>query len=208
MEIPKNLTHNVGDTISFTAKILPLLESPFDGFERYVWKSAVYGKASVPTFSLISHGRSSFLEGVQTRSRDIIFKGFPQSVASIILGMTIGDTELLTKDIKNTFILSGMSHILVVSGSNIAFVIFFLLFFLKYFRLHTFGRLSWVMGFVVLYGCLVGWDAPVIRAASMGIIAYFGMQYGKRISSISLLFLVALILATLSPLTLLFDAGF
>ncbi len=85
VEVPKNLTLGVGDTIEFTGKIVPLLELPFTGFERYVWKEDVYGRLHLPVFSRISEGSPSFFLGMQARSEESIFRGFPRDVASIIL---------------------------------------------------------------------------------------------------------------------------
>ena len=60
---------------------------------------------------------------------------FPRDIAGTLLGMTIGSIDLLSRETKDAFIATGISHILVVSGSNIAFLIILLTFFLKYFPL-------------------------------------------------------------------------
>ena len=65
-----------------------------------------------------------------------------------------------------------------------------------------------IFGFLGLYGSLVGWDIPVIRATVMGIIIYFGITNGWKINSIALLFGIAVILSFFSPLSLLYDASF
>ncbi len=101
-----------------------------------------------------------------------------------------------------------MSHILVVSGSNIAFILFFVLFFLKYLRQGSWWRMGSTALFIILYGSLVGWETPVIRAACMGIVAYSSIQYGKRVSSRAILLFIALGLAVYNPLSVLYDAGF
>ncbi len=46
--------------------------------------------------------------------------------------MTIGSIELIESGLKKAFIESGTSHILVVSGANIAFLIILVSFFMKY----------------------------------------------------------------------------
>lgn len=81
--------------------------------------------------------------------------------------MTIGNIELLSSETKQYFTNAGITHILVVSGSNIAFVIILLTGILKYIPLSRWIRITVVILFVLLYGSLVGWDMPVVRAVSM-----------------------------------------
>lgn len=73
----------------------------------------------------------------------------------------------MTSDIKSEFKNSGLTHILVVSGSNIAFVILIFSFILQYFPIKEFLKYLIILFFLILYGSLVGWDTPVIRATIM-----------------------------------------
>jgi competence protein ComEC len=81
--------------------------------------------------------------------------------------MTIGNIELLSSDTKKAFTNAGITHILVVSGSNIAFVIVILTGILRYIPMKKWINISIVMLFVIMYGSLVGWDMPVVRAVGM-----------------------------------------
>ena len=81
--------------------------------------------------------------------------------------MTIGNIELLSSETKQYFTNAGITHILVVSGSNIAFVIVLLTGILRYMALSQWIRGSVIIVFVLLYGSLVGWDMPVVRAVAM-----------------------------------------
>ena len=81
--------------------------------------------------------------------------------------MSIGNIELLSSETKKSFTNAGITHILVVSGSNIAFVIVILTSILRYFPIGRIIRTLVVVGFVLGYGSLVGWDMPVIRAVAM-----------------------------------------
>ena len=90
--------------------------------------------------------------------------------------MTIGNIELLTNETKKAFTNAGITHILVVSGSNIAFVIVILTGILRYMPIGRIIRTMIVIIFVLGYGSLVGWDMPVVRAVSMGIITYIALE--------------------------------
>jgi competence protein ComEC len=55
---------------------------------------------------------------------------------------------------------------------------------------------------------LVGTDPPVLRALIMGSISLFALTYGERADSLRILVFTAVILVALSPLSLMYDAGF
>jgi competence protein ComEC len=95
------------------------------------------------------------VEQLQDWAKAVLFRGFPEDIAGIILGMTIGNIELLTTETKKSFTNAGITHILVVSGSNIAFVIIILSGILRYIPIRRIIQSSIVILFVILYGTLV-----------------------------------------------------
>ncbi|MBC7498265.1 ComEC/Rec2 family competence protein [Candidatus Gracilibacteria bacterium] len=208
LEIPSNLHIGIDDRIEYSGKILQVIDHPLKGFAGYAWYHRIYGKSTVPIFHRISMGELTPLGSVQKWAKSVIFKGFPENIAGIILGMTIGNIELLSSEMKKSFTSAGITHILVVSGSNIAFVIVILTGILKYIPILRGLRISIVIIFVLIYGSLVGWDMPVVRAVAMGLITYIAMEGGNRVSSLAVLFLAGWGILLYSPLALVFDAGF
>ncbi len=207
-EIPNNLHISIDDTIEYTGKILPVIDYPLKGFAGYAWYHRVYGKSTAPIFHRVSLGEITTLQSIQKWAKFIIFKWFPENIAGIILGMSIGNTELLSSEIKKSFTNAGITHILVVSGSNIAFVIVILTGILRYIPMLRWIRISVVTVFVLTYGSLVWWDMPVVRAVAMWLITYMVIEGGNRASSIAVLFVVGWGILLYSPLALIFDAGF
>ncbi len=55
---------------------------------------------------------------------------------------------------------------------------------------------------------LVGVDPPVLRALVMGSISLVALAYGDRVDSFRILLFTAVVLTLLSPLSLIYDAGF
>ncbi len=208
IDIPSNLHINSGDTIRYVGKITKVTKFPLEGFSGYSWYHHIYGKSVVPVFERIYIHKNSITQEIQSWSKSLIFRWFPEDIAGIILGMTIGNIELLTSETKASFTNAGITHILVVSGSNIAFVIVILTGILRYFPIWRIIRWWLVVWFVLAYGSLVWWDMPVVRAVSMWIITYIAIEWWKKASSISLLFLVWWGILIYSPLALVYDAGF
>lgn len=208
VEIPVNLSLWVGEEISFRGKIREVLQFPLVGYDRFAFFSKGYGSVFVPTFSRWEKKEHAALANIRSAAIKLIHKHFPLDVAGTILGMTIGSVELLWDETKHAFTQSGISHILVVSGSNIAFLIVLVSFFLKYIPLPTRIVQVLVVGSILFYGTLVSWDISVIRAAIMGTLSYMIATWGKRVSTKAGLILALILLTIVSPLAPLYDAGF
>lgn len=208
LEIPNNLHIYPWDTIKYTGKIIKIINTPLKWFSGYAWYNKVYGKSVVPIFSRVHIAPMSTLWEIQKWAKSVLFAGFPENIAGIILGMSIGNTELLSSETKKSFTNAGITHILVVSGSNIAFVIVILTSILRYLPIRRTSRIITVSAFVLGYGSLVWWDMPVIRAVVMWIITYMAIEWWQRASSISILFLVGWGILLYSPLAIIYDAGF
>ena len=208
LEIPSNLHIGINDMIEYTGKIMKVVDRPLKWFSGYAWYHRIYGKSTVPIFKRINRGEIGTLGAVQKWAKSVIFRWFPENIAGIVLGMTIGNIELLSSETKKAFTNAGITHILVVSGSNIAFVIVILTGILRYIPMRRWIRGSIVILFVLVYGSLVGWDMPVVRAVAMWLVTYMAIEWGKRASSLSVLFLVGWVILLYSPLALVYDAGF
>ncbi len=187
---------------------MEVINFPLQWFSRYAWYNRIYGKSNVPIFERINITPITQLWKIQLWAKSVLFAGFPENIAGIVLGMTIGNIELLTSETKKSFTNTGITHILVVSWSNIAFVIVIITGILKYLPIKRFLRAIIVIVFVLTYWCLVGWDMPVIRAVSMWLLVYITIEWWKKASSISILILVGWWILLYSPLALIYDAWF
>lgn len=208
VELPVNLRHWVWDSITIKGKVVSLYASRLEWFEKYTFFQNLAGKVRVDGFSIIESGEIGILERVGIWTEKQIFRWFPRDSAWVLLGMTIWRVDLMGKSIQKDFQISGISHILVVSGSNITFLIVFLSGVLRYFPLRRWLRTGLIIWFVLAYSTLVWWDVPVIRASIMGLIAFFVIERGLRISSIALLLLIWSGFLVFSPLSLLYDAAY
>lgn len=86
----------------------------------------------------------------------------------ILGGIVFGDDAVAPPEhIKNSFINSGLLHILAASGMNVAFIFGFWFFFMSKFRVPY--RITLISGIflVILYTLMTGLGASVVRAALM-----------------------------------------
>ena len=119
----------------------------------------------------------SFFSGYTVRRTLLsqIRRHFPEDAAALVSGILVGDGSLFSESLYASFRNSGLTHIMVVSGSNIAFLLAALLLLLRTFPRKI--RLPIALGTLSLYCFFVGGDTPVIRACIMGMIAYIAIEF-------------------------------
>ncbi len=94
----------------------------------------------------------------------------PDPTRGLFAGMVLGDDRHQDSVTEQRFRAAGLSHLLVVSGQNVAFVL--ALFSPLVARGATGTRLLWTLGVLALFGTVVRWDPSVMRAVAMaGLVA-------------------------------------
>jgi competence protein ComEC len=122
----------------------------------------------------------------------------PEPMAALLTAIVLGMRGGIPKAIYEQFNITGTSHIVVVSGSNIVIVCGLLLSLLT----RTIGRRWALWGALVGvagYTALVGADAPVMRAAFTGSLGILAMHFGRQAEARTALVLVALVMTAINP---------
>lgn len=130
---------------------------------------------------------------------------FSSHTSALVLGMLLGEKDELSKEEKNMFSNSSLSHILVVSGYNISLVISFIFIFLKKFSRYT--RIILTFIFIFLFTLLVGFEASIVRASCMAYIVVLTKLLHRDSGGIHILFLTGSLMLLYEP-EIIFDAGF
>jgi competence protein ComEC len=135
-------------------------------------------------------------------------KSLPQPEAGLAEGLLVGGDNHLPENLKQAFIKAGLSHIVAISGYNIAliaqgFVIFGI-------AIGLWRRQAlWFSAFgVIWFIVLVGAQASSIRAGIMGLSAFAAFFVGRLSSSINMLLCAAALMLFFQPLLLRYDVGF
>lgn len=128
------------------------------------------------------------------------------SASWLLAWMYIWDISTIRSWVYDTFIDSGLVHIVAVSGSNIYMLVCFLhllLFFLPYYM-----RVWSIMVCICVYAFLCGADSSIMRALIMWLITFVSLVgwFPVRIWRVCLYAYVVLL--TLQPFSLLYDLWF
>ena len=126
----------------------------------------------------------------------------------ILGGIVFGDDAVAPPDyIKNSFINSGLLHILAASGMNVGFIFSFWFFIMMFFKIPYKPSIISGMLLVVGYTLMTGLGASVVRAALMLLFVLIGKLIDRDSHSISLLSFVAMLMLIYNP-AYINDVGF
>ncbi|MCX7833816.1 MAG: DNA internalization-related competence protein ComEC/Rec2 [Ignavibacteria bacterium] len=131
----------------------------------------------------------------------------PPEIRALLKGLVVGERSEVTDDLKESFINSGLMHILAVSGLNVAYIILFLTIILSIFRLNVVQRTIVIIIVLTFYCLFTGAPASIIRASIMGSLILIAYLLQRKVVLLNIIaFSVILILSFDSRQ--IFDAGF
>ncbi|MEZ4557723.1 MAG: ComEC/Rec2 family competence protein [Caldilineaceae bacterium] len=146
------------------------------------------------------------LYAFRARGEALLNRQLPEPYAALANGMLLGIEAGIPDDLYDQFNLTGTSHVIVISGSNVALIAGVLL----AVGTRLFGRRYAVIPALIgiaAFALLVGGDAAVMRAALMGGLFVYATSIGRRSTALVSLALACWIMTLANPLTL-WDVGF
>ncbi|MBI5572948.1 MAG: DNA internalization-related competence protein ComEC/Rec2 [Elusimicrobia bacterium] len=206
-----------GDIVEITGKFFrpdpPSVPGTFD-YKKYLFRKRIYALLSVYQKNDIKiiDRKPFFIWQLSLKLRRQILDAYKKNLlpqqAAVLSGITIGEKSGLTNYIQKIFIDAGVMHVLVVSGSNVAFVsVIFFWIFRSILRLKKKISLGILIPIILLYAMITGANPPVLRATIMTLIVIFALLLSRNADVYQGIFLAALIILIYNPLTL-FEAGF
>lgn len=129
---------------------------------------------------------------------------------SVLATITLGDRTSMSKETRRQFSVSGVAHILAVSGFHVAIVGAFVSFFLSFLSVGNTGRwLRYLLSLVLIwvFAVLSGLAASAVRAAIMFSLYLTGRQIRRHTDSYNTLAASAFCMLVYDPFYL-YDIGF
>ena len=191
-----------------------LTEPPiFEGFDyrAYLARKEIHSlmrRARVELQPGMLRGGSllQFVYGLRDRSERLLNRLLPEPYAALANGMLLGIEAGIPDELYEKFNLTGTSHVIVISGSNVALVTGVLM----ALGIRLFGKRGalWpTLGGLALYTFLVGGDAAVMRAALMGGLFVVATVLGRQSTALVSLAAACWAMTLWNPL-MLWDVGF
>jgi len=187
-----------------------LLQQPKGPFGDYVRHRGFAGAFSASQIRFRGPPTNPLLraaDAVRGALRSSLRRVFPPREAGLLMGLTLGDTSRLDPRVAETFRATGLTHLLAVSGENVAM---FLAPILALVAATGAGRRTrfavglLAVGFFVL---LTRAEPSVLRAAAMATLTMLGIFLGRPRSPPALMGGAVLALLAMNP-TLVYAVGF
>lgn len=210
LEYYSNLEFEKGNVITFTAKILPNYPIENGNLNYYDIKNDVrYIASSVDesNIDLVSIGKLGFKEGFRQNILNGLLKEMPDDVAYLSFSILFGDSSYLSDFTNESFKISGVSHIVAVSGMNVVIIVTILLFLMKFVKRFKFVKFTIITLVLFGYCYLCDFTPSVVRATIMALVLLSASFLRRQNDILSSLGLSAMLICMIWPLSI-FDAGF
>jgi competence protein ComEC len=150
-----------------------------DDYGRYL--TGVGVSATVRASSLAVVGESGdtadVVEGVRRAADDALTRALPEPEAGLAAGILIGLRDRVDRDLASAFVVAGVSHVVAISGWNIAIVGAAIAALLG--RWPRRRRSIATLGATAVYTILTGASASVLRAAVMAAVVLLARESGR-----------------------------
>lgn len=140
-------------------------------------------------------------------SKRTLNKYMDKENAEIVYGMLFGEKTTMTRDTKSNFQLTGLSHLLAVSGLHVGFVITFIGFILKKFIKKEWLYSIILIGILIFYTYLCNWSPSIVRAVSMCAFSFATLGLSGQYDGLNSLSFAGIINFAVDPLNI-FNVGF
>ncbi len=207
------------DMIKITGK----LKTPADfgdfNYKNYLLKDGIYSVMDFPKTELLQipgiRYPVSVLAKVYTgillvkqKLRESIRQIYLPPESLVLEGTILGDSSALTDELKNQLNITGLRHIIAVSGTHVvilSMILMYLFLMLGFWRGQAFyGAVS----FIWLYILLTGLPASGIRAGIMATLFLLAEKLGREGHRERIIVLAGAVMLIFNPLLLRYDIGF
>ena len=193
-----------GDAVSFRGS----LELPDDpDFGDFLKGQGATATVRVGQMELLPRGGDALaaLESLRRAAGGLLGRVLPEPEAGLAAGILIGLRDMVDRDLAADFTTAGLSHIVAISGWNIAVVGAVIVSLLRW--LPRRPRSVAVLLAIVAYSVLAGASPSVVRAAVMGGVTLAARESGRGGRAATALGLAAWILLLVDP-GMVTDVGF
>lgn len=183
-----------GARFSATGWLVPLSENGYDQARRRAGARAELHVEEI----VVLPARGLFALGERVRQGLIAAtSAVSTEEAGLLRGVTIGDTTGISARTLDAFRRSGLSHLLAVSGSNVAIVLAGVAWTAG--RLSLYARIGVCAGALGLFVLVVGPDGSVLRAAAMGAVGLVAIASGRQAEPLHALGVALAVLLAVRP---------
>src|SRR4051794_19657364 len=192
-----------GDAVAVSGRI----EKPSDdAYGAYLGRIGVAGTIRSRSLEKLPRPEQAWdVERVRRGAADALSRAIPEPEAGLAAGILIGLRDRVDRDLAAAFTTAGASHVVAISGWNIAIVAASVAALAG--RFDRRRRAVLTAGPIVVYVAFVGPTASVLRAAAMAAVVLLARESGRAGRAAAALAWAAVVILVIDP-NLVRDAGF
>lgn len=177
-------------------------------YQEYLNRSGFQNELRISPWQIVSQEEGvwslrKILYAIRTWYGVELLRVVPLEEGSVAYGMAIGDTVLIPKDLMNSYRISGLGHLLSVSGLHFAILYDWLRRALSKTPLRESRRMAIIIGILTFMGFLNGWTAPALRAWGMILLLILSKKIHRQYDGLTALSAIAILTTVVQPLAVL-----
>ncbi|MFH1509368.1 MAG: ComEC/Rec2 family competence protein [bacterium] len=183
--------------------------SHLESYQNYLYSHDIFYEIFYPEIKVLNQQNNwltPFFK-IKNNFKEQINKLFSEPEAAFLQGLLLGEKNSFPKELLDKFNITGMTHIVALSGYNITIIAsFFAVLISGYIKKNKVMVIT-ILG-ILVFIFITGLDSSVVRAAIMGTLVLLAKNMGRRSTSYNTLALAAVIMVWLQPMILIYDIGF
>lgn len=188
---------------------IPTQSSDFD-YPAYLSRFGIYSTMQYPEIDMVESFAGNWFLSLLYQAKyhliSTVNSILPEPTAAFLAGLLFGIRSSMPKELLENFNITGLTHIIALSGFNITIIAGALMGWLKY--LSARPKFILVVVAIISFVLLTGASPSVTRAAIMGIIILWAGLSGRLHDVAISLLLAAVVMALFNPKVLVYDIGF
>lgn len=149
----------------------------------------------------------TFVEKIKQNIKDNLSGNLSNENVEIAYSALFGDKELLSEEQYSAYRLSGIAHLLAVSGLHVTIIVAIISKILSLMKVKGWANLIVISIFLLLYAYVCNFSVSVVRASVMSIILLLSVLLGREYDSLTSIGFAGIIIFCMNPLCV-FDISF
>ena len=212
VDIPRFPEYSYGDFLNITCQLQTPAEFDDFSYKDYLAKSDIYSVCYRGEVKIIEQNRGNYIISTlletKTKLKNTISIILAEPYAAFLQGMLLGSKQGISDELKESFNVTGTSHVIVISGLHITIIAGVLVYLGQALSLPRKYVLLFATLGLVFFILLIGAKPSAIRAGIMGSLIILAMHSGRLSDTKNAILCAASIIILINPKVLRFDVGF
>jgi len=193
--------------LNTSAEIRANVYDRFEGYVNFCASSEITIEQPIQAYARIENvcfqpthkkGLQGLVYNVRCKATEVIDKHIPHQAGALVKGVLLGDEASFSVYLEQDFTLTGLAHLLVVSGSHLSMFVVVMLLFLPLGINRR--RLAWTLIFpMIFYMMLCGMGPSVVRAGICSAIFVLSYSVSREVQPLNSLGVSAIVVCVFWP---------